>query len=75
MRVRVDIPGQIKVDHRPDVRNVQTPSGNVSRNQDGKILLLETRNDLVPLVLAQIAMNTPFRNNNLEFDNTHSTFP
>ena len=57
MNVRVDVSGHVEVDDRPDVRDVQTSGGDVGRDQDRKLLLLERVDDLVSLVLKSRLIN------------------
>ena len=50
-------PGNIKVDNRSDVGDVETSCGHICGHQDGKLLLLERGNDFVPLALEDVAMD------------------
>ena len=59
MGVCVNVSGQVKVDDISHMGNVQTPCSHICCHQDWELLLLESRNDLIPLILEHVSLQAP----------------
>ena len=57
--VGVNISSQVKVDDISDMGDVQTSCSYICCNQYWKLLLLKSKNDLIPLILEHISLQAP----------------
>ena len=56
MRVVLVIAGDVIVDDRIHVRNINAAGGHIGGDQDGQFAFPEVLHDLVPLFLGEVAM-------------------